>query len=40
MISELRASINSHSPSKETMDIGKDFDIGFMLGIKNNRKKF
>lgn len=39
MIAELRASINSHSPSKETMDIGKDFDVGFLLGIKNNKDK-
>lgn len=38
MISELRASINSHSPSKETIDIGQDFDIGILLGVRNKKK--
>lgn len=39
MIAELRASINSHSPSKESMDIGEDFDLGILLGVKNKKKK-
>ena len=38
MIAELRASINSNSPSKETMDVGADFNEGFLLGIQKNKK--
>lgn len=38
MIAELRASINSHSPSREAMEVGQDFDDGFLLGIRNNKK--
>lgn len=38
MVAELRASIDSHSPSKETMSIGEDYDDGFVLGIKNRKR--
>lgn len=33
MLAKLREAIDSHSPSKETMSIGKDFISGFIVGI-------
>ena len=33
MLAKLREAIDSHSPSKETMSIGKDFVLGFIVGI-------
>lgn len=37
-IDTLKQGLNEHSPSKETEEIGKNYDEGLKIGINNNRE--
>ena len=38
-VSAMKRALNSNSPSKVTGEIGEDFDLGFIIGIKKYAQK-